>query len=280
MKRKPPVAAVFLTSAFLSACSSPKLSPLMTWEEYSKLQLKGPYIIELNRGGGALLYYGVTHTLAPDDVQLDDIERRWGAFKPTLAYTEGGDWPVEKKRDEAIRRGGEQGLLRYLAERDGVRAKNIDPPSDAQLRYLLKYFPGAQVKVYYVLLHTVLMRTREQGPPNIHLVNKILRDLSQGSWGYDGPPRKLKQFEEYVHKYLPEVEDWRTITPALFLTTDTDNFVAAVHRTLNRYRDEVMMGKIVKAVKKRKRVFALVGRSHVVMQESALRAELLPERPD
>jgi hypothetical protein len=272
--------AVLLAGIFFPACSAPKFTNLMTWEEYLDLRLQGPYVLEMGHDEGALLYYGVIHATTVDDPQLADIERRWEEFKPTLAFSEGGDWPLEKTREEAIRRGGEQGLLRYLAERDGVRTQNIDPASDAQLRHLLKYYPGAQVKVYYILLHTVLMRTREQEPPNINLVNKILRDLSQGTWGYSGPPRKLKQFEEYIDKYLPKVEDWRNITPSIFFSSDPDNFVAAMHRTLNRYRDEVMLGKIVMSVKKGKRVFAVVGRAHVVMQEPALRKGLQPESAD
>jgi hypothetical protein len=272
--------SILLAALLISACSAPPFINLMTWEEYQELRLQGPYVLEMKHDKGALLYYGVMHTTAPEDPQLADIERRWGTFQPDLAFTEGGDWPLEKTREEAIRRGGEQGLLRFLAERNGVRTQNIDPPSDAQLRYLLKHYPGAQVKVYYILLHTVLMRTREQEPPNINLVNKILRDLSQGTWGYSGPPRKLKQFEEYIDKYLPEVEDWRNIKPSFFFSSDPDNFVAAMHRTLNRFRDEVMLGKIVKSVKMGKRVFALVGRAHVVMQEPALRTGLQPEPSD
>ncbi len=280
MKQIWPVLTLLLASIFPSSCSSPKFSNLMTWEEYIELKLQGPYIFELTHGEGALLYYGVMHATTADDPQLADIERRWEAFRPNLAFTEGGDWPLEKTREEAIRRGGEQGLLRYLADRDGVRTQNIDPSSDTQLRYLLKHFPGAQVKVYYILLHTVLMRTREQEPPNIHLVNKILRDLSQSSWGYSGPPRKIKQFEEYIQKYLPEVEDWRNITPSIFFSADPNNFVSAMHRTLNHFRDEVMLGKIIKSFKKGKRIFALVGRSHVVMQEPALRTGLQPKPSD
>jgi hypothetical protein len=274
MKRRSPLPALLLAGILLSSCSSPKFVNLMTWEEYNELKLQGPYILRLTHEEGALLYYGVMHTTTADDPQLADIERRWEAFRPSLAFTEGGDWPSEKSREEAIRRGGEQGLLRYLADRDGVKTQNIDPPSEAQLRYLLKHFPGAQVKVYYILLHTVLMRTREQGPPNINLVNKILRDLSQSTWGYRGRPRKLKQFEDYIRKYLPEVEDWRNITPSIFFSPDPDNFVSVMHRTLIHYRDEVMLGKIVKSLKKGERVFAIVGRAHVVMQEPALRTGL------
>ena len=271
----------FLLGGFLlSSCSSSKPVNLMTWEDYTKLGLEGSYVLELEAEGGALLYYGVIHTTTPDDPQLAEIEQRWETFRPTLAFLEGGNWPLEKTKEEAIRRGGEQGLLRYLADRDGVRWQNIDPPSEAQLRHLSKHFPGAQVKVYYILLHTVLMRTREQGPPNINLVNKILMDLSRGTWGYRGPPRKLKQFEDYLQKHLPEVEDWRKITPSIFFSDDPDNFVSVMHRALNRFRDEVMLGKIVRTVGKGERVFAVVGRSHVVMQEPALRTALLSKPAD
>jgi hypothetical protein len=220
MKPRSSILAFLLAGILLSSCSSPKFANLMTWEEYIELKLQGPYILELTYGEGALLYYGVMHTTMADDPQLADIERCWEAFRPSLAFAEGGDWPLEKSREEAIRRGG------------------------------------------------------EQGPPHIHLVNKILRDLSQSTWGYRGRPRKLKQFEDYIRKYLPEVEDWRNITPSIFFSPDPDNFVSVMHRTLIHYRDEVMLGKIVKSLKKRERVFAIVGRAHVVMQEPALRTGL------
>lgn len=53
-----------------------------------------------------------------------------------------------------------------------------------------------------------------------------------------------------------------------------------MHRALNSYRDKVMLKKILKAVGKNRRVFALVGRSHVVMQELVLWTELGPKPDD
>ena len=64
------------------------------------------------------------------------------------------------------------------------------------------------------------------------------------------------------------------ISPSFFHSVEQGGFLAKIHRQLNEFRDDIMFRNIMAALKKGERVFALVGRSHVVMQEPALRTVL------
>ncbi|MGB7296107.1 MAG: KH domain-containing protein [Candidatus Aminicenantales bacterium] len=74
MKQISSLSALLLVGLLFSACSAPKFTNIMTWEEYLELRLQGPYVLELEHDKGALLYYGVIHTTTSDDPQLADIE--------------------------------------------------------------------------------------------------------------------------------------------------------------------------------------------------------------
>ena len=56
--------------------------------------------------------------------------------------------------------------------------------------------------------------------------------------------------------------------------TQPPSYLNEVSRVSNRFRDEYMVNLLVNELKQGKRVFAVVGGSHVVMQERALRAIL------
>src|SRR6266478_2078831 len=100
---------------FSTGFSQCKPARIMTWKQYSRLRSKWPYVIRINRPKARLLYYGAAHTYKPDDPQLAEIEKLWTDFRPDIAFNEGGNPPVEQVRDEAIKKYGEPGLIRFLA---------------------------------------------------------------------------------------------------------------------------------------------------------------------
>ena len=65
-------------------------SRFRTWPEHRTLYPAGtdPYVLEIDKGAGALLYYGAKHTRDPSHPQRADIQRRWRAFEPTVALCE------------------------------------------------------------------------------------------------------------------------------------------------------------------------------------------------
>jgi hypothetical protein len=76
---------------------------------------------------------------------------------------------------------------------------------------------------------------------------------------------------------LPQLGRGAQIPPAWFDPARTDTFLNRIARASSAYRNCHMIPLIVGAARGGKRVFVVVGGSHVVVQEPALRSAL--ERP-
>lgn len=262
----------FIFLALLS-CSGHKFSRLMSWEEYIRQPRKNPYVLELESKKGNLLYYGAFHSVDLEHPQFTTIERRWTAFRPTLALSEGNIWPLESTRDEAIRKHGEQGLLRFLAARDSVPIICIDPPRLLQAKYLRNYFSAEQVKVYIILRQAKINQMLERDPNDLSDTRRFLVIMEEFK-SFRFPPHRLIDFEEIVENLFPNLKDWQKISEDYFYNVEKGKFLPQVHRKLMDYRDQHMLRKLFKELRNGHRIFAIVGRSHVVMQEPVLRAKL------
>lgn len=261
---------IILVFSLSSLCCMPfKFRRSISWKDYASQPRNEPYVLEFEEGTFGLLYYGAFHKVDLEHPQFEDIEERWDEFNPSVAFCEGSIWPLEETRQEAIRKHGEQGLLRYLAARDNVPVKSFDPSFSQQALFLKKCFLPNHVKIYFVLRQAIINRTLKREVNTLY-VTQILKSF-KGNTHYDCPPRSSADFEFLVEKVFPELEDWQMIPSSYFHWEEEGRFLARIHHRLNEYRDKVMLDHLRAAIKKGERVFALVGRSHVVMQESALR---------
>lgn len=243
----------------------------MSWEDYIRQPRNEPYILELNSKGGSLLYYGAFHKVDPTHPQFLDIEQKWEEFQPTFAYCEGSMWPLEESQYSAIEKYGEQGLVTFLAARDGIPIECIDPSLNDQAKYLQNYFQPHLVKVYYVMRQAAINRMMKKDFHDSRYVNRYLQKLGR-IYGYNKFPTNLGDFERMVSLLFPDLDNWQKIPYSYFQCPELGGFLTAIHRKLNKYRDRIMIKKVTKALKKGKRVFAIVGRSHVVIQEAALKS--------
>ena len=251
-----------------------KPAPIMTWEEYGRLSVRGPYILDLPVRGGRLLYFGSEHTVDPADPQFARLERLWAEVRPTHAFTEGGVSPHEANRDQAIVHHGESGLVRFLADRDGVSVRSLEPPADVEARLLLDRFTREQIKVFYVLRQVVQHR-RERNPQALDsYVARFLETLSKVR-GLEGAPRSLLEFKASVARLAGDrLPDWRQVPDIWLRPTRTEAFTNDIERRVAELRDEHMVRLLVSEIRQGREVFATVGFSHVIMQEPALRGLL------
>lgn len=258
----------------LSSCSYPKYKGLLTWDEYYKNSEKRPYILELTAKKGSLVYYGSLHRVDPRDLQFVDIERRWKKFKPTMVLCEGCIWPLEESRKRAITRYGEGGLLRFLAAQDRIPIQCIDPPRDKQAIYLSRFFPPEKIKIYFILRQAMINRNMNKDINNVNYVGAILRELTSLD-RFKSNPYTLEEFENSVRNLFPELKKWQSIPCSYLYSNDPEDFLPQIHLKLNEFRDNHMIRILLNSLKRGKRVFAVVGRSHVVKQERVLRSEIL-----
>ncbi len=267
------VASLLILLVALSVAEAQeKNAGIMTYDEYAKVRHAYPYIVELQIGKGALLYFGAQHTNDPKHAQIARIEKLWKEFRPTLALNEGGDPPVLQSVSEAVSRIGESGLVRYLAVRDKVPVRSLEPSRADEAAFLLKTYTPEQVKVFYALRQVPQFRNSKRDETiETHL------DFVLGKWlssvpGLEGSPRNLSEFEQSCLWLSPKLKDWRDVEQSWFDPIKSEAYTNQVSRLSGEFRDRFMVKLLIDEVKKGERVFAVVGGSHVVMQERALKA--------
>jgi len=248
--------AVFAAICFASAMYG-QTAPIMTWEEYAKLR-EFPHTLRLRTAGGELLYYAVRHTRDPKDPQLAEIEALWREFRPTVAMSEGGVRPAAGSPRDAVERYGEPGFLRLLADRARVPIQSLEAPREVEITAMLQIYPAERLKLFYFLRTLADRRTVTEG------AQEELDYWSRGP-GLGGLPRSV----EDVDRAVP---NWREVSESWFNPLRDDAFTNEVTRVLSRYRDEQMVKTLAAAVRRGERVFAVVGSTHLAMQERALRA--------
>ena len=248
---------------------------IMTYEEAAKSRHSFPYVIKLRAGKGTLLYFGALHNNDPKHPQNEQIQRRWKSFRPSIAFNEGGDPPTLKVAEEAVSRFGEAGLVRFLAARDNVPVRSLEPGRAEEVATLLKSYTPEQLKVFYALRQIPAYRRGKNDETLDEKVEFTLNWLSNVP-GLEGAPHTLAELGESSARLLPKLKDWREVPDSWFDPgyTQPPSYLNEVARQSNRFRDEYMVNLLVSEVKLGKRVFAVVGGSHVVMQERALRAAL------
>jgi hypothetical protein len=269
----PTLMLLLIASFLLSSCTSLQSNRLMSWDEYVRQPRNNPYVLEMDYREGSLLYYGAFHKVDPSHPQFEDIEQKWENFNPTLVYCEGNIWPLEETRRTAIEKYGEQGLITYLAARDGIQIECIDPSLQSQAIYLKKYFPTHLIIIYYVLRQAAVDRMMKKDFSASRCFKRYHRKLSH-IYGQNSSPTSVRAFGSLVSSLFPNLVEWRDIPYSYFRNPESGGFLTVIHQKLNKYRDRTMIKKVASALKKGKRVFAIVGRSHVVIQEAILKSLL------
>jgi hypothetical protein len=264
---------IILIGLSFFSCSAYKYSGLLSWEEYAGSPEKEPYVLELAAKNGRLLYYGAYHSVEVTNSQFADLEVRWAEFQPSLALSEGGIWPLEESREEAISKHGEQGLLRFLAARDGIQIQCLDPPLLLQAKHLRNFFPAREIKIYIILRQARINRMLGRDSEDMSFYKNFLTTL-ESFRTFRFPPHTIADLEKMVAQLFPQLEDWRLISDDYFFRPETGKFLPGIHKQLMAYRDQHMLGMLIKKVREGRKVFAVVGRRHVIMQEPVLRSRL------
>jgi hypothetical protein len=251
---------------------------LMTFSEYRTTHHSTPYVIEVPASQGRLLYYGSAHLFDPDDPQIKDIEARWATFHPTFALNEGGTPPALPTREDTVARYGEAALVRWLAQRDKVPVDTFEPSRRDLVERQASRFTYEQIKL------ATLLRTAAQdaarlpafrAPSVDREVERVIGVISRTP-GLEGPPNSILELEASVARLLPQLHDWRQV-PLSWFDPAIDPPIAWTNRLAahgSNIRDEFIMTAIVAKVREGHRVFAVVGSSHVVMQEQPLRRRI------
>jgi hypothetical protein len=252
--------------AILLACTT-AAPGIMTFEAYRRTEHPTPYIIQLSVPRGSLLYYGAAHVYDATHPQILDIQRRWAQFKPTYALNEGGTPPVLDTVEETVGRNGEAGLVRWLAKQDAIPVETLDPTNAQLLAASAERFTPEEFKLSSVLRQVSQQNRRSEQFRASDLEAEVSRVP-----GMEGPPRTVAELETSTTKLLPMLTNWRAVPAEWFdPAIDPPTWLNDLARFTSDYRDDFMLQRVITKLEQGHRVFAVVGATHVVMQERAVR---------
>lgn len=272
----------FVGIAFAQTKSPGKSAPpqpgIMSFEEYVKKPHPVPYILKLDAGKGRLLYFGAKHTYDPSDPQIAQMEKAWLKLRPDVAFFEGGDpenIPAAVKTREEITRGGEPSFVLFLATRDQVPVKTLEPSRGDEIALLLGKYSPEEVKVFYVLRQIPQFKSGQHNETIEAYTRNVLGWLSLRP-EFKGMPRTIAELQASSSRLFPQLTDWRNVPQTWFdpSVAPSLTYLNDISRQLSEFRDRHMLTLLTEQLRQGKRVFAAVGASHVVMQERALRAAI------
>jgi hypothetical protein len=263
--------SIFLTAALVATHvwgQSPEQA-ILTYKQYASIHHKSPYVLEFKVGAGALLFYGAEHTGDPKDPQIADLERRWAVFHPTVAYNEGGDPPTVDDPEAAVKQYAEPGFLRFLAGRDHVPVATFEPSFNEEVAYALKTYSPQQVKVFYALRQVTEARVAAGTTPLDERIRDWLADYLPDH-GLKNSPNTLDEFTIACKSLFRDLTDWRKVSDDWFDPTQSGHYTNDLANDTGVFRDKHIFHVLVNRAQRGDRVFAVIGSSHVVVQEPAL----------
>jgi len=271
------VLSVILSPAVYSQVDLDSLPvhPFEKFEEISNANperaSKRPLIFHFkHRNGGELYYIGAGHFYDPSHPMVERIDSIWKWFKPDVAFWEGGVpgrfGKLPETLEETIREKGEPGLVRFLARKYGVPDSTLEP---APFMDRQKY-SDEQIILSVVLTQAEQFRRKKKELTD-ELLEKLLGQLR--NFGISNGPSTRDEFAITVKKYFPGLRDWRDIDLDFVgpkcKGTPGSNFINHMGCEANTRRDRHMVKKLLTEVQAGKKVFAVVGASHLLSQEPA-----------
>lgn len=221
----------------------------------------GPYrVLEHRRGDARLLVLGARHRTDPADPILEEIEQRFLALDPTEVMVEGAG-PEPDDRDTAIRHGGENGLLCWLARQHKIACRSLDLPEAEEARRLMSRHPAEEVLLFFVVRVLAYFNPRppSQRPPGDLAAFAVARYAPLVGL----PATSPEQLEPICRRALGRRWDPAAITTAWHDPRKVDLLTQRMSRESNALREPYMLESMLGALQGGSRVLAVVGEGHL-----------------
>jgi hypothetical protein len=232
-------------------------------------------------GGGRLRYLGVRHSFDSTDAEFAAMVRVWNALRPTVAFYEGTGTDIAATPGAAIARSGEPGLIRYLAARDHIPARSLEPTRVAEVDELLGRFSAEQLMLFYVTRPLSELRERKHfSRAALDSTLPLLLTAMHGVPTLESVLPDTAAFRAAFARWFPGMapidapSGW--FDPLHSSTETGSRFMNDVNAASSAFRDVYMYRSLVAAWNPGARIFAEVGRDHLPAQAAALRCAVGP----
>ena len=111
---------------------------------------QNPYLPMLNKKTRQLNVIGTQHGFDTTGTMFTIIEDVFNKLKPEIIINEGGNLTkIYTSRNQAIKRSGELGLEKYMADNAGIKTINGDLPDKLEFEQLSKAYSKEEPLVYF-----------------------------------------------------------------------------------------------------------------------------------
>lgn len=243
-----------------------------------------PYMLQYEKMGQLLIFFGSRHSNNPEDPQFEKMDQLWQEFldHPNPAkqvFNEGGYDRLSEQSTSCgatIRRDTEAGYIRFLAQSAGIPIRSPEPSRKDELAYVQeKGFAEHEVFTYYFARQMLQWRLRESNhePDEQAYTKKFLEHLNQ--WQVWNQPYDAQKALGAFKTTTGEVFDSRNVQLLEDLSDPTQSEVSAAS---SDFRNNTIYQAIEKSWREAKDVFAVFGSGHAIVLEPAL--ERLCEKGD
>lgn len=283
---KHPLGILFISCILLSCSGADKRKELVQYEMRDYLQVAEhfdsvgwegfPYIIEISKGDKQLTFVGALHTRELTH-QADSKENAFYRLRPQIAFNEGGQIQADKTfrdRNEAIRKSGETGHLKFLCDEAGIKVMNGDLTVSEEAEQLFKLHGRKNVLLYlsnerffdlyakgWIDTTAGLEKTYQKDFIGYLQRNKVELREEEKQFSYI-----KKAYEDYFQKEF----DVHTIPADRFYFLEDGGKLCETGRSSKVVRDINLLHKIEEAFKTSERVFVVFGGAHALAIEPAL----------
>lgn len=145
----------------------------------------------------------------------------------------------------------------------------FEPSFDEEVSHVLKTYSPQQVKVFYALRQVAEARVGAGSAPLDDRISDWLSNYLP-ALGLKGAPNNLAELAAACKSLFPELTDWHKVSEDWFDPTQSGHYTNELANDSGMFRDQHIFRVLVDRARRGDRVFAVIGASHVVVQEPAL----------
>lgn len=260
--------------------------PVVDYVKVGKIMdtVKTPYVIDIAVNKKRLVFIGCIHDVDSTHPQFRSIGRYFNDLHPQLALNEGGQIPDSihyLSVNDAIRKGGETGMLKYYADQSGIRMLNGDMDVKTEFALTLKKIPKNELYLYYVMERIVI--PYHYGAYGKESFNTVFKRIVNNYFVKNGFPlsdeeREVRYFESLYKKEIKKEFDISNFDIEAFDYINDNCRYCAVGRVSKTTRDSVLLSKIDAALNNHDRIIVTFGHGHALAVEPALREIMKKKR--
>jgi hypothetical protein len=255
--------------------------PIISYDEYSKINHPRPYFYKIKSGENFLYYFGEEHSFDPKHKQWQVMKNFWREFlkdtenKNRIVFVESKVSKIEENEDLTVINKAGPGLITFIAFENGIFTFCPESSFREQFMYLEKYFLHEEIQYYYFARMVLQWNKTNKKIDFEKFIQPYLdRDKKESEWNdVDFTIDGMKKIHNKIFGIKFNENDekfFRSVVSPVELKT----IINKINRALSDFRNEYIVQKIKEYIDNNYSVFAVYGCTHVVVQEPLLREVL------